>query len=85
MTEIDSRLIAFDLILSAYQDRRPFDDAQARHLADLADRTLVRQPLRTRDDAGALPLGAAIELPDALWAEPGDPVLFSQGGIGAAM
>src|SRR4029079_13464651 len=37
------------------------DDAQARHLPDLADRALVRQPFRARDDAGALPLGAAIE------------------------
>src|SRR3954471_18011591 len=55
------------------------DDAQARHLADLADRALVRQPFRAGDDAGALPLGAAIELPDSLGPEPGDPVLLQPG------
>src|SRR3954454_6089383 len=52
------------------------DDAQARHLADLADRTLVRQPFRAGDDAGALSLGTAIELPDPLRPKPGDPVLL---------
>ena len=46
MTFDDTRIIAFDLILSVYQDRRPFDDAQARHQAlarlDTRDRNFVR-------------------------------------------
>ncbi|MGY8958077.1 MAG: RsmB/NOP family class I SAM-dependent RNA methyltransferase [Alphaproteobacteria bacterium] len=46
MTMNDPRLIAFDLILSVYQDRRPFDDAQARHRGlatlDTRDRNFTR-------------------------------------------
>ncbi|MBT5809482.1 MAG: MFS transporter [Rhodospirillaceae bacterium] len=42
----DTRIIAFDLILSVYQDRRSFDDAQARHRGlaalDARDRNFVR-------------------------------------------
>ena len=46
MTFDDTRIIAYDLNLSVYQDRRPFDDAQARHQAlarlDTRDRNFVR-------------------------------------------
>src|SRR5690349_12103509 len=42
------------------------DDAQPCGLADLADRSLVGKPFDAIDDACALPLGAAIEFPDAL-------------------
>ena len=49
------------------------NDAQAGGFADLADRTLMREPFDARDDAGALPLGAPIELLDPLRPQPLDP------------
>src|SRR6059058_2801168 len=49
------------------------DDAQARGLADLADRAAVFEPFNARYDRGALGFGAAIEFVDALRPQPLDP------------
>ena len=43
---------------------------------DLADRAAVRQPLDARDDRRGLRLGARVQLPDRLGAEPVDPRLL---------
>src|SRR5437868_9553059 len=55
------------------------DDAQAAGFADLADRTLVREPFDAGNDGSALPLGAAIEFVDPLRTKPFDPFFFQPG------
>src|SRR6185437_16959365 len=52
------------------------DDPQARGFANLADRTLVREPLDAGNHASALPFGAAIKLIDLLGPKPLDPFLL---------
>ena len=55
------------------------DDAQARGLADLADRAAVFEPFNARYDRGALCFGAAIEFVDALRPQPLDPFFLQPG------